>query len=388
MRSVPLERIVFVVMRICPQLASLAGVVAVIACAAWLAAPSGSAGSQHAAETAAVQGFLVIEDSSVATIISRSGKRLPTPARVGDAPLGLSPDARRVAETTGDAVVFGTVAGASMHTVLTGSCPSCPYGADPSFAWSPNSRQLAAAANLPRPPTALKLIDRSGRLVLSFRLPGSNPERGGRAYYHLLSWSPDGSRLLLIRRDAYIDTALVALDRRTGRLRTLATIQDPHDSPAGDVAWSPNGRLVALTSEGRSSNDYIFAVIDAATGGPILQCKPRNSCDYGGTVWAPDSKSLFAVAGGGQSPTGQWSGRIDRVYLSGRRTTVIRSSSRMLLPRVALATGLVYEEYAETPDYALAHDDLYLVDFASGHRQRLMSSRMGIRNVLPLTAIP
>ena len=108
-------------------------------------------GSGLATGSARAQALLVIDSgypTPTVTIISLAGKRLPVPARVRKSPFGLSPDARRVADTTADGVRVGPVRRGSMMTVLRGDrCPSCVYGTDPSFAWSPDSRRLAAAAN-------------------------------------------------------------------------------------------------------------------------------------------------------------------------------------------------------------------------------------------------
>jgi len=320
--------------------------------------------------------------------VTLGGKRVAVPARVRESPGGLSADARMVAKVSGDSVLLGAVRGGSMKRVLTGKCVArssplrCSYGSDPSFVWSPTSQRLAVAANRERPPTLLALVDRSGSVVRGFTLPRTNPERGGRAYYHLVSWSPDGSRLLAIRRDEYIDTAVVVLEVKTGTWRTLARIVEPHDSPR--LSWSPDGRFVALTSEGRSSQDFAFAVIDASSGHPILACKVTKIGCGGGTVWASDSQSLFITAG--RTSTNQ-SSRIERFYVSGRRSTLF-GSKVVLIPRIALATSLIYEEYSEKPDYSLASDALYRYDFASGNKALLHRSRTGIGAVIPLSRLP
>ena len=63
----------------------------------------------------------------------------------------------------------------------------------------------------------LKLVNRSGRLVRSFALPNGRPDQGARVYYHLIAWSPDGSRLLLLQTNDYGPTAAVVLDIKTGK---------------------------------------------------------------------------------------------------------------------------------------------------------------------------
>lgn len=324
------------------------------------------------ARSATPHSLLVAERANV-TIISLAGNRLPVPARVRKYPLGLSPDARLVAGVGADAVLIGRVHGGPMTIVLRGRCssPPCPYGTDPSFAWSPDSQRLAAAANTRHGPTLLKLSNRSGQVIRSFALPRANPHGQGRAHHNLISWSPDGSRLLLMRSSDYGPTAVVALNIKTGKLQDLARL-DGRRSARG--AWSPDGRLVALTSDAHGG-EYFFEIINATNARPITQFCPRaNDCN-GGTVWARDSRSVF----GAVTPT-----RIDRIYRTGRRTNVIRSSAGWLTPHIALPAGLIYHHSPPTGTSNL----LYLHHFATGQRQLLLSSQSGIEAVLPLRRLP
>lgn len=327
--------------------------------------------SDVAAGSAAVQALLVREYSGQVTVITLTGKRLPVPPRVRASPLGLSPDARLVAAVSDDAVRMGRVHGGSMKTVLRGNCdsPPCLYGSDPSYAWSPDSRRLAAAANPLRGATLLKIFNRDGRAIRSFALPAANPDQLGPAYHHLLAWSPDGSRLLLLRYNDFGPTAAVVLDVGTSRLRTLARLEFCH-SPT--LAWSPNGRFVALTASTVQDCEYIFSVIDAASARPIIHSGGA-ALMPGGTVWAPDNRSVFGVS----------TNNIDRYYLTGRRTKVI-SPSPGGTPHVALPSGLVYSQRAPKGTSIL----LYVQQFATGRRKLLLSSRSNIEAVQPLSRIP
>ena len=222
-----------------------------------------------------------------------------------------------------------------MNSVLRGKCssPPCPYGSDPSYAWSPDGQRLAAAANPLHGPTFLKLFNRSGEMVRSFTLPQGHPARSARAFHHLVSWSPDGSRLLLLqtmttglRRRSY-STSRRASCGRWPRCISAATRASRGHRTAG---------LSALTEQ-RVCQDgpTTFSVIDAASARPIIQCADRPACN-GGTVWARDSQSLFGTV------INKGASRIERLYLAGRRTTVIKSSASQLTPHIATATGLVY----------------------------------------------
>jgi Tol biopolymer transport system component len=273
-----------------------------------------------------------------------------------------------------------------LKTVITGQCdtangPVCSFGASPSFAWSPDGQRLAVAVNRKARSTLLQIVDRTGKVVRRFGLPRRNPERGGQAYHMLVAWSPDGRRVLLVREDEYFDSAVVVLDVSTGALRTLARIEEPHDNPT--LSWSPDGKFIAMTSEGRSPKDYAFAVLDASNGKPVVACKvTRKSCRPLTAVWSSDASSLYAEVGG--SPDTNW---IDRVSISGVERHVLGPERGYLVPWIGLPTGLVYQSSPPT-GAASAHDVLYRYDFHTKRRVKLSTTRFGFLKVVPLTALP
>jgi hypothetical protein len=343
---------------------------------------------------------LVVGTGASAEFVSLAGRPLRVPERVRTYPQGLSPDGRLVAAVDGASVVLGGVRGGPMRVVLRGDCTSaCPYGADPSYAWSPDGERLAAAANPQKGATLLKLADRDGRVIRSFVLPRTNPGYGERAFHNVVSWSPDGSRLLLRRSDDYGPTSLEALDVGTGKLRAVMSLSG---CSRERVSWSPDARFLALTDFGNQSlgvNECgrSLTVIDTRDGGTIIHheaaCMPE--CDTSwtptDTVWADDSLTLFGSfirpgSGGRVSTT------IERFSLGGRRTIVVGPSvgpaiasdvlgptAGTLTPRLALRSGLVYQ--ADSP----RRSSLYLHDFATGRRVLLISSPARITSV---TALP
>jgi hypothetical protein len=353
-------------------------------------------GASAAAPTrsAPVRGLLVTENESNGgervSILSLTGKRLPIPPRLRS--LGyaagqlspyarLSPDARFVADIDlrRGSVLIGGVRGGAMRTVLRSPCPSGCLNA-PTFAWSPDSRFLAVAAgDGVGKPSVLRIVDLSGRVVRSFTVPRRDPDSGEPEGTEVISWSPDGSRLLLMRTATFGATAAIVREIRTGTSRSVANFvgcDGPH------LAWSPNGRFIALDSRGTQDCLDFFALIDAVRAKTLISRSWEKGKGAGGTVWAPDSKSVFGFSSTYRA--GRTSSRIDRIYLSGRRTKIIKPRLGWLTPRVALVTGLVYDSAPPTT----GPKTLYLHNFTTRAQERLASSRLGFARVEPLQRLP
>ena len=377
------------------------GVLAVVlgVALAVLAVAGGAASSatEGRAQGAAVRALLLADDAYSypgrgVRITSLAGKQLQVPARVRSYPLGLSPDGHLVAgspsgfEVASEAVkiVLGEVRGGPMNTILEAECkssssadePVCDSGADPSLAWGPNGQRLAVAANAQRAPTLLKLFDRSGRVVRSFTLPRYDAEQGGRAYFEVDSWSPDGSRLLLLRSSPYVPTAYQALEIKTGKLRTLVDAFMVHGGGSPAVRWSPNGSLVASISDDPYEGPE-FRIVDVASGRAIVQCESSKACKkwqplFAGLypVWEPHSQGFFARSGNS----------IIRIGLDGRRTNVISPVPTSTEPVVAFGNYLVYQTWKND------RGSLFLLNRNSGHRSPLGRGTSGM--VRPLTRIP
>jgi hypothetical protein len=380
-----------------PRLSLVLGVGVVLVAAPALLQRASAARPSHSAQAIRVErsasppGLLVVEhpdyhpsSSPRATLISPAGKPLPLPARLRRFPYGLSPDAGMVVgfsgeRSTGD-LLLGPVRGGSLATLVHGVCSRsrpCDFGPEFSVAWSPDSQRLAVGVNRADGRTLLKLFDRERHLLRSLSLPRHVAMAYGDEVrsYEVVAWSPDGARLLL-RQLGEFGQAVAVVDLDSGRLRTLEQLPGPLQSygvPA--PAWSPDGRYVALGSEGAQDSVDLFAVYDAASGRPVLhRTYDKHTGPVGGgrpLVWAADGHGLFVEGK---------EGGIDRVLLSGRRTQLTTVSGA---PRLAFSGGLVYSTWPPR-----GHELLHLLDFASANARTLMTARTGVVTVLPLGRLP
>lgn len=364
--------------------------IAVIAATVALFAPPGTEASRSSRSVPAVQALLVSEQlaagvSQRVSIISLAGKKLAVPGRLQKLRWGdwaLSPDARFVAwfaqlsSRPGGGVLVGPLRGGTMQTVLRDPCrPSCGYW--PTYAWGPDSRLLAVSAGALEEPQVLRLVDVNGRVVKSFSMPNAVTEWGGkvRVTYRVVSWPPDGSRLLLLRSDRYGPSAVVVLEVGTGKWHRVAGVRRFSGCDHPKLAWSPDGRLIALSSHGTQDCLDLFALIDALHAKTLISEEWEDELGDGRPVWAVDGKSVFIRT---TPVSGQPLEGIDRIYLTGERVNVIEPTADGATPRVALATGLIYD----------AANALYLHHFATGETKRLMPLRSGSRMIEPLQRLP
>jgi hypothetical protein len=160
---------------------------------------------------------------------------------------------------------------------------------------------------------------------------------------------------------------------RGGKQRTLEEMDDHHDSPT--LAWSPNGRLLALHTEGRSPSDYTYAIIDVAARptDPRMQRRPMQ---VGGFRLGPQRQERL------RSPR-----RRHRPRAAQRPScaTLIKSRATYTRPLVAFAAHLLYEESVENSrTYEVVSDTVSLLDLRTGHKMQLASSRRGFVQILPL----
>ncbi|WP_327418616.1 protein kinase domain-containing protein [Streptomyces sp. NBC_01233] len=155
----------------------------------------------------------------------------------------------------------------------TGACDTLPQ-------WSPDRRSFAFTRSTPE-----------GAAVWTANADGSNARRitsiaGGR-----VSWSPDGSRLAVLRKKDGVQQLFV-VGVADGAARQLTSgggqVEDP--------AWSPDGKSIAVCLQTGPENWQIHLVDPAAPNRAPQQVTrlPHPALD---PVWSPDGTTFAYTAG-------------------------------------------------------------------------------------------
>lgn len=126
----------------------------------------------------------------------------------------------------------------------------------------------------------------------------------------LISWSPDSTRVAALSLNGFLTTGVQIWDATTGK--HLVHVQVPPDAVNGDVyvsdmAWSPNGQLIALAARdnlvivdaqtGAIVHQYGInspvALIPHSTSGPLATLMPASGAlGFQSVAWSPDGRSL------------------------------------------------------------------------------------------------
>jgi hypothetical protein len=171
-----------------------------------------------------------------------------------------SPSGRFVALARGSALAVARADGSGLHVIAAnGDSPG----------WTPDSRRIAFSRTT-RDGIWLVRPDGSGLVRLT----------SGNDYDP--AWAPDGKRLLFLR-----GTSGDLVVRRLGRESTLV-----HGVRA--AVWSPNGRSIAYQPDPTDGSFFGVYVIHPDGSKP----KPIDRGAYD-PAWAPDSRRLAYVTGGG-----------------------------------------------------------------------------------------
>lgn len=191
-----------------------------------------------------------------------SGKR-----RLGNgAAPAWSPDGKSIAAADGhDLVVYDSGSGA--RHVVTGVANDTWL---PS--WSPRGDEIAYTA-----------LDRNDQTTATIRLVSATgaDDRLVTSGFSA-TWSPDGSRLAVVKR--FYDAGPLEVVDRTG-----AVVARFEDAKCYGPTWSPNGRLLAFTA-GSDPNRLVVAAADGTASRVVVD--ERGNTYIRDPDWSPDGKRV------------------------------------------------------------------------------------------------
>ncbi|WP_327265901.1 protein kinase [Streptomyces sp. NBC_01232] len=215
---------------------------------------------------------------------SKSGAATPTGSAAAPVPAPFPADPLLIRQDTAPGwpgTCHGVVARRDAATekpvgLIAGSAGAC----DTLPQWSPDRRSFAFTRSTPE-----------GTAVWTASADGSNARRitsiaGGR-----VSWSPDGSRLAVLRKkDGVQQLFVVGVADGTARQLTSGggQVEDP--------AWSPDGKSIAVCLETGPGNWQIH-VVDPADPNRAPQQVTRLPHPALDPVWSPDGTTFAYTAG-------------------------------------------------------------------------------------------
>ncbi|MGY1496431.1 protein kinase domain-containing protein [Streptomyces sp. QTS52] len=199
--------------------------------------------------------------------------RRSTPAAFPDAPLLVRLDMDPGSSECHSVIGRRDSTTDNPEQLIDGTCDALPQ-------WSPGRQSFAFT----RKTTA-------GSAVWTANADGTGVRRiaaisGGR-----VSWSPDGKRLAVLRRDADGVQQLFAVNVSDGSAQQLTTGSGKVDDPA----WSPDGKVIAVCLQ--KTSGWQVHVVDPARPGTEPRQVTHQSRRALDPVWSPDSRYFAYTAG-------------------------------------------------------------------------------------------
>ena len=205
--------------------------------------------------------------------------------------LAWSPDGKRLGSTCLDAMSRDATTGNNIFTYGQSS------GSMLSLSWSPDGKRIQASGGTVKiwdAATGTLLVEYKPQSKASALVPSThanpqaqaNPQSGGDGVYSS-SWSPDGQ---LIASAVYGNSYGYEVQVWNSQTGTLVYKMQPNANPTSDdyiahVAWSPNGKYIALTVDG---NVQVWSV---ATKKMVTKYQGDSF------AWSPDSKNIVSTVG-------------------------------------------------------------------------------------------
>ena len=200
----------------------------------------------------------------------RTDTRWITTGEIGHHPPQWSPDGKLIAfvnfEASGQrdpAIYVVGAEGRDQHYQRLGDAVSGP-------AWSPDGQRIAfAKAERDEVGLYTTAVDGTDERRLA-TIEGWVPHRGqsgpATAWIPTVSWSPDGSKILVLAREA--DDPEIQIIEADGNGHTTLTVRNPSPEWISDAAWSPDGTRIAL-SGGFWTGDIALVTIRADGADPL-----------------------------------------------------------------------------------------------------------------------
>lgn len=167
----------------------------------------------------------------------------------------------------------------------TVNTPLVPYTFVYALQWNPHHNWLAILADKIPGQTApfLYITDLEGRnLIIPLRIDAE-----------IVAWSPDGTRLALVKQNGDIQLFNVEIRGKEQLVlsgsRTLAAGTTTTDT----IAWSPSGKWLLCRHGSYQSEDYLFLLASDGSGKQVKLTSSNTDGQLDYPAWSPDGKRVI-----------------------------------------------------------------------------------------------